>query len=59
MRTVKECCGDRCKWADYPVARIMLCGREITNGESDRAKAAWLRERGEARDGRDGSGERK
>lgn len=42
--TVKECCGERCKFVAQfpsPVARVMLCGREITQDEIERAKIAY------------------
>lgn len=48
-KTIKECCGERCKFTTSfrsPVARVMLCGRELTQEEIDRAKEAFDR-RGE------------
>lgn len=40
---VASCCGERCKWANHPIARVMLCGREITKDDQDAAKLAFLR----------------
>lgn len=45
-KTIKECCGERCKFTTSfrsPVARVVLCGREITPEEIGRAKEAYCR----------------
>jgi hypothetical protein len=50
MNTVKECCGERCKFTTSfrsPVARVVLCGREITPEEVERAKEAFDRTQSE------------
>jgi hypothetical protein len=47
-KTVRECCGDRCKFTTSfrsPVARVMLCGRELTEEEIDRAKQVFANRR--------------
>ena len=43
--TIESCCGDVCRFTrlGLPVARVMLCGREITKEDSDAAKVAFLR----------------
>lgn len=43
---IEDCCGTGvCRFTrqGLPVARVMLCGREITKDESDAAKAAFLK----------------
>lgn len=43
--TVRECCGDECRFKDYPIARVMLCGLEITEKDREAAKEAYCKHR--------------
>jgi hypothetical protein len=43
LETVKQCCGEECQFKNYPIARIMVCGLEITEGEKKAAKVAYIR----------------
>lgn len=43
LETIAQCCGNECRFKAYPIARVMLCGLEITKEDQDAAKEAFVK----------------